>query len=308
MNQEAINGQPRYFEQESPAVFYDGSGGRVYHYTSLGTLELILSNKTLRFTRVDGLDDGMEAATFPGDLSRKFFVSCWTTDPSDTPMAWRRFYTACNDDPATRVRISIARKPFRYRCLGVVGGDGREAWLSAEFAQPFTFSSRFTSSYVIDDMNMTQQSWFGRPVAYVDQVENFYADRIIRHADGGLELRAVQDFATHKERGWEEQSEYRFVLCAAPPIPGLDGSVEVPPFMEWEIFRRVWCANSIRYGTYPGVDRIDMPIHMDAIGDMEIMLSPTFSEENIGRVRDLIQGFLPRATIMRSRYHGKMLR
>jgi len=308
MNQETINGQPKYFEQESPAVLDDGSGGRIYHYTSLDTLELILTNRTLRFTRIDRLDDGMEAATFPGDLSKKFFVSCWTTDPSDTPMAWRRFYTACSDDPATRVRISIVRKPFQYRCLGVVGGDGREAWLSPEFAQPFPFFSRFTASYVVDDMNMTQQSWFGRSVAYVDQVENFYADRIIRHADGGLELRAIQDFATHKERGWDEQREYRFVLCAAPPIPGLDGSVEVPPSMEWEIFRRAWCAGSMRDGTYPDVDKIDMPIHLDAISDMEVMLSPTCSEGSIGRTRDIVQRLLPRATIVQSRYHGKMLR
>lgn len=58
---------------------------RIYHYTSLESLALILQNKTIRFNRLDKVDDLEEGNV--ESLGIKFckyiFVSCWTEDENE---------------------------------------------------------------------------------------------------------------------------------------------------------------------------------------------------------------------------------
>ena len=51
----------------------------IYHYTTIDTLSLILKNKTLRFNRLDKVDDLREyEALNKHNLAQYVFVSCWT--------------------------------------------------------------------------------------------------------------------------------------------------------------------------------------------------------------------------------------
>ena len=51
----------------------------LYHYTTIDTLALMLKNKTIRFNRLDKVDDVEEDAFSNGvHLGRYIFVSCWT--------------------------------------------------------------------------------------------------------------------------------------------------------------------------------------------------------------------------------------
>lgn len=53
---------------------------KIYHYTSIETLALILKYKTIRFNRLDQVDDYEEACYGSGDLNLHLgqycFVSC----------------------------------------------------------------------------------------------------------------------------------------------------------------------------------------------------------------------------------------
>lgn len=56
---------------EAPAV--------LYHYTSLDTLAMILHNRTIRFSRLDKVDDPQEQRSADSqNLGKMKLVSCWT--------------------------------------------------------------------------------------------------------------------------------------------------------------------------------------------------------------------------------------
>ena len=70
---------------------------RIYHYTTINNLALILANKTLRFNRLDNVDDLEESIYKSGDdvnkinLSQYSFVSCWTKDRQENLALWNMY-------------------------------------------------------------------------------------------------------------------------------------------------------------------------------------------------------------------------
>lgn len=59
---------------------------KIYHYTTIDVLALILKNLTLRFTRLDHVDVLEEAKIEQSqyDLSKFLFVSCWTENGEES--------------------------------------------------------------------------------------------------------------------------------------------------------------------------------------------------------------------------------
>lgn len=52
---------------------------KLYHYTTIDTLALILKNRTIRFNRLDKVDDLEEKVVSCGvNLGQYIFASCWT--------------------------------------------------------------------------------------------------------------------------------------------------------------------------------------------------------------------------------------
>ena len=82
---------------------------RIYHYTTIDSLALILKSRALRFTRLDRVDDLEEAKVEQNqyDLSKFLFVSCWTEDgEEDIPLG-----KMCSDG-AAGVRIGVDKEMF----------------------------------------------------------------------------------------------------------------------------------------------------------------------------------------------------
>lgn len=67
----------------------------LFHYTSIETLALILKNKTIRFNRLDCVDDLEESmyGSGPNDikLGQYQFVSCWTKDSEENLALWKMY-------------------------------------------------------------------------------------------------------------------------------------------------------------------------------------------------------------------------
>lgn len=61
---------------------------KIYHYTSIETLALILSSKKLRFTRLDLLDDRKEVNGAPPKKHIGAYVSCWTENKEESIAQW----------------------------------------------------------------------------------------------------------------------------------------------------------------------------------------------------------------------------
>src|SRR5690625_4237641 len=83
----------------------------LYHYTSIETLALILRNQTIRFRRLDLMDDPDEALT--ADLGRQgkyVLVSCWTDRVDEELLIWSLYTTGLRG-----VRIRLPVPPFEKR-------------------------------------------------------------------------------------------------------------------------------------------------------------------------------------------------
>ena len=77
---------------------------KIYHYTSLETLLLILKNRTLRFTSLGIVDDMKEGVTEDyGQLGRFCYASCWTEEQIESIPQWHMY-----SSDMSGVRISIS--------------------------------------------------------------------------------------------------------------------------------------------------------------------------------------------------------
>lgn len=62
---------------------------RIFHYTTLDNLELILSNATIRLTSLEQMDDMAEGYTADfGSLAKYFYVSSWTKENEENIPLW----------------------------------------------------------------------------------------------------------------------------------------------------------------------------------------------------------------------------
>lgn len=75
---------------------------KIYHYTTLETLALILKNRTLRFNNVKNMNDPEESVTedFKSSLQNYTFISCWTQNPEESIPLWQMY-----SDSAHGVRL-----------------------------------------------------------------------------------------------------------------------------------------------------------------------------------------------------------
>jgi hypothetical protein len=82
----------------------------LFHYTSIKTLALILSTKTIRFNRLDKVQDPREAVTADfSDAQTLVFASCWTSQSTESLPLWD-LYTKCKG-----VRIEMPTLMFKGR-------------------------------------------------------------------------------------------------------------------------------------------------------------------------------------------------
>ncbi|MCD0424173.1 DUF2971 domain-containing protein [Rubrivivax sp. JA1024] len=83
----------------------------LFHYTSIETLALILEKNTLRFSRLDAVNDPEEASAcdLPG-AATLVFASCWTAQPRESLAMWRMYTPNMQG-----LRIRLPNNPFAGR-------------------------------------------------------------------------------------------------------------------------------------------------------------------------------------------------
>ena len=64
----------------------------VYHYTTIESLAMIMSPRSIKFNRLDKVDD-MEECVEPSNIRlwQYIFVSCWTENPEESIPLWRMY-------------------------------------------------------------------------------------------------------------------------------------------------------------------------------------------------------------------------
>ena len=97
---------------------------KIYHYTNLESLALILKNKTIRFNRLDKVDDIEEgnAESYGVRFCKYVFVSCWTENPIESIPLWKIYSGEFGG-----VRISVEQEMFQEYVISDLDFGGQRS-------------------------------------------------------------------------------------------------------------------------------------------------------------------------------------
>ncbi|HNO76242.1 MAG TPA: hypothetical protein PKG49_11740 [Nitrosomonas mobilis] len=269
----------------------------IHHYTSLDTLELILKSGRIRFSRLDMVDDLNESKAYGDhDFSKFLFVSCWTDLGEESIPQWKMYA-----DLLKGVRISLPKNFFpQYPfdpppTLGITVQD--------RIRFPVRWDEIFTAEYWLQPIFL-YESWFGKKVTYIDNIiglfkNNFSLSRDVQGREN-LNIQEMNTFACYKQKEWQFQSEYRFILCAFPPLKFPAGGFNNGHFVEKYSIHHVEC---IKEGRHPSVEFIDIDFG-NGFQYVRFTLGPKCDEYDVGRLLALTKKYAPSATISKSTLSG----
>lgn len=272
---------------------------RIYHYTGIESLALILKTRKLRFTRLDRVDDVQEAQEHAGiNFGKYFFVSCWTQQAEESIPQWSMYSAGMRG-----VRIELPAYPFSDEPLRSKPGWSGVEW-SGEIRGPVPFEFLWGESYFVVPMFLTPDQFAGA-VEYVGDVSSEYSRAIQRtiHAGGNVILKVdgLPSLPRKKSNDWEFQREYRFSLFVMPSLP-------VPEGGSARFFERVGqhMSNSFIRNIDPGINFIDVPLAPDAFDHLVVRTAPLASPGGIACVEALLAQYAPRARLEPSALTGNI--
>lgn len=178
---------------------------KIYHYTSIDTLKKIISNKCIRFNRLDLLDDKSEykhSSTVHDiniQLGRYTFVSCWTKYEMENIDLWNRYGRSDKG-----VRIGMDEDMF---VTYDVGTQNKSFFNEREY-----YFQNFKISSYINSVSL-------KDVIYKQDIINYYKEAI-KDFKYGIAFK-YDNIGIYKKKEWELQNESRFIIHAIPFEPSL---------------------------------------------------------------------------------------
>ena len=273
---------------------------RIYHYTNVESLALILKTRKLRFTRLDGVDDIHEAQAHAGiDFGKFFFVSCWTQQAEESIPQWSMY-----SHEMQGVRLELPEFPFPREPLRPLPG-----WtgfnIQGECLSPIPSEALFGPSYFILPSFLTPEQFAG-PVDYVNNVSDFYARAIKRevqpngHVD--MNINGLYLLPRKKSIEWRFQDEYRFSLYIMSlfPVPNADPGTE--SYFRSPTFQNI--SNGFINNIDPGITHIDIPLSPGAFQDFVVRTGPLATPGAKTCVEALVAQFAPSVRIEQSALNG----
>lgn len=269
---------------------------RIYHYTNIESLALILKNRTIRFSRLDKVDDLEEgnAESLGVKFCKYVFVSCWTeTDEESIPL-WK-MYGGDNGG----IRISLEQEMFKEYLISNLkfGNLQSQGAIMSKIPLQDMINPNFFFIPIMDYKN----DLFYRHVKYVDDIHVFTKDAIqitnIQGDRGDMHM-DMKPFGYYKNKRWEFQDEVRFVLYSLPINPLLEG---VNPEISSIVMQSLLGNKSLPFHYY------DMGLKDEIFNTLEITLSPTATESQKLIVQALIDKYAPNAILKESGL-GKVVR
>ena len=272
---------------------------RIFHYTSVESLAMILSTRKLRFSRLDGVDDMREAQTHAGvNFGKYFFVSCWTQQAEENIPQWSMY-----SHEMRGVRIELADYPFHEVPLRPKTKWPGIQW-SEDLLSPIPFENLWGPTYFIAPMFLKKEHFAGA-VDYVDDIQVVYDKSIRREIQSNgtvnLKIDSLPLLPRKKSSEWSFQKEYRFSVFAMPSLP-------VPPEgLGSKAFSQTigqFMSNSLVNNIDPGISHIDVTMAPGAFDKAVIRLGPLASPGTRVCVESLLAQFAPQARLERSALEG----
>lgn len=262
---------------EAPAV--------LYHYASLDTLALILHNRTIRFSRLDKVDDPQEQRSADSqNLGKMKLVSCWTSSDEESIPMWREYAGAeCG------VRIQMKSYPFKQysvsndslnmlsseAVLKALGGsfDGLHLPLEDFWDKNYHFFETARDREILHE------------VEYTNDESLLFPKVINTFGNGGL-VADLNALGVHKTTAWSYQKEWRYILTAVP--------IGIDSVINGRLDQIVRANDVILDKCDPGIPPYyDLVISDEAFSSMKIVSSPKMTNGNRVILDALIEKYAP---------------
>jgi hypothetical protein len=269
---------------------------RIFHYTSVETLALILKARKIRFSRLDRVDDAREAPSIKGiNFSKYFFVSCWTGESRESIPQWH-LYT----EKMTGVRIELPSYPFQQKRLTPPG-----AWSDIQsegvLNSPIDFNQMFGPSHMVLPGCLNREQ-FGGSVDYVDNVTERYNAAIAIEGEN-LKISRPFDLVRLKTTDWKFQDEYRFALFVLPSVPIPADGPGNPSFYN-ALPQHI--GNSLRTGQSPGITYLDVDLSETALSELVVTTGPLCPAGAKVCVESLLKQYAPLGRVQASSLEGSI--
>ncbi|KAA9233716.1 DUF2971 domain-containing protein [Aerococcus mictus] len=243
---------------------------KIYHYTSLEALYLILKNRTLRFTNLLNVDDLEEGATQEFEYAKQYqYISCWTEENHESIPQWSMY---SKNMEGIRLGIEIVEDDIKPLFIY------RKDPLIERLSPPSLFFQK-TVPYLSDSGVP-----FFRRMKYSSDEEELKPKLI--SLDGDYIKINMSQLALYKSKVWEFQKEIRFVV-------GFSHSPLNKDFSSIKNFNPLE-ALEVKTALF---DFIDIDLSMNFFDNLEITFGPKCPEVHKEMVEIFLREFNVDATI-----------
>ncbi len=276
----------------------------IHHYTNLEVLALILKNRTLRFTRLDQVDDPEEGVFVSNgiNLGPYTFVSCWTECEEESIPMWY-MYTR----KEWGVRLSFEKKGlfktyidnvYEINGVKISKPDGPVVSL---FSPEVRWKQKgYTPPIITEDYD---ECHFYRIMQYVDDVRPYSAKSVKELSQQEDDMRItieIDKVGSYKNKRWAFQKESRFVLLFMPG--NIHAFYNTPHYFQEQkrIIKDVINNKELGFSYY------DMSLSVEAFEHLVITMSPLCSPAQRVIVESLCEKYAPKAKVVESNLIGKV--
>ena len=269
---------------------------RLYHYTTIDSLAQILKHHTLRFNRLDRVDDLEEGFISPAGvrIGQYVFVSCWTKESEESIPLWK-MYTA----NGRGVRIGLDSRMFHcyenaefVECCGI-----RFSLKGSAYERTFTpFSDFINEDHLVFPVGEHELDFILKDIQYVDNVAKAFSNSIffkqITSSYRTVNV-SIKDLGLFKHRRWAFEKESRFVLLILPGKRFDNIHTFNTDFSQWML--------DVMSKNIPNsISHYDMQLDEDAFASMEVLLSPNCNASDEIIVDSLCSRYAPNALVSNS--------
>lgn len=277
----------------------------IYHYTNIESLALILESKSIRFNRLDLMDDleegQVESQGIP--LGKYAFVSCWTETQEESIPLWK-MYT----HKERGVRLGLPMDMFKDHSLVDLYQDWSprikelaNVAIGDMGKMKIPMSEYVNKKYLVYPVPSTDLKDFYKKITYVDDVfqkTNGLAKRYCNQNDQSAVGINLTEVGIYKHTRWEFQNESRFIVYILPSET--ETSLMECAKMGQKIYE------AIDKGLTPEIKSFYLPLKDDIFNNLEITLSPSITSGQRVLINSLMQQYAPNALIKESSLLAKM--
>lgn len=257
----------------------------LYHYTSLDTLALILTNKSICFNTLLNVDDIDEAETSDlGQFGKYVYVSCWTDEMAESIAMWQLYTPNMHG-----VRIQLPAYPFKkhhYKAGELHFKEDTSSYIDIEKLYKENKASIIPAlpklipiTYTIDEELLHPKAKFGESIEEYSKVIN---DKLSKEKSAEIRYE-LGNLGRFKNDAWRFQREWRYWLSMSPI--GLKESEQATFNTHMEFVRRLEDETA-----RPPYERFFIELSDEAISQMEVVFGPRMTEAERILAKHLLRG------------------